>query len=330
MVRHLARADAGHAHPRGRRRRHLRAEPALHEPRPRRRGAGVPADPGRPVRSHPALPGLLLPRHRRRRGRRAVRADHRRHRRGWRRSASSTRRRAGRAGQLDAGPRRRGSITWSATDVPDHGPGPRDVHPDAESRSSRRCTPTTASACSATLEEARGERHTGYELTLPARCARTERSARCSAASARERDGRRRGDPADRRRSRTSPPRSELSRELGRVNEELQQVNQLNADVLGVVGHDVRQPLALVLGHLEMLGETCGTTPTSAKLDPGRQGAGRRHAALGPARRHPRDGQLRVRHHRHPAHRGSRWPRWSPTRWPASTAGADVEVRAIG
>ena len=47
---------------------------------------------------------------------------------------------------------------------------------------------------------------------------------------------------------------SELSRDA-RVNEELQQVNQLNADVLGVVGHDVRQPLAL--GQLELLTGTC-------------------------------------------------------------------------
>ena len=36
---------------------------------------------------------------------------------------------------------------------------------------------------------------------------------------------------------------------------ELEQVNRLNADVLGLVGHDVRQPLSLVLAHLEMLAE---------------------------------------------------------------------------
>ena len=47
-----------------------------------------------------------------------------------------------------------------------------------------------------------------------------------------------------------------LARDLGRVNDELHQVNQLNADVLGVVGHDARAPLSLVLGHLEMLQET--------------------------------------------------------------------------
>ena len=35
-----------------------------------------------------------------------------------------------------------------------------------------------------------------------------------------------------------------LAHELGVANEELQQVNRLNADVLGLVGHDVRQPLS--------------------------------------------------------------------------------------
>ncbi len=60
---------------------------------------------------------------------------------------------------------------------------------------------------------------------------------------------------------------SELSREMARVNEELQQVNQLNADVLGVVGHDVRQPLALVLGQLEILGTFWDDSTETSKLD---------------------------------------------------------------
>lgn len=47
-----------------------------------------------------------------------------------------------------------------------------------------------------------------------------------------------------------------VAAEMGRVNDELRKVNQLNADVLGVVGHDVRAPLALVLGHLEELSAT--------------------------------------------------------------------------
>jgi PAS domain S-box-containing protein len=59
---------------------------------------------------------------------------------------------------------------------------------------------------------------------------------------------------------------SVLARELTRVNDQLQQVNQLNADVLGVVGHDVRQPLALVLGHLEELAATWPDSPEEVKL----------------------------------------------------------------
>jgi PAS domain S-box-containing protein len=57
-----------------------------------------------------------------------------------------------------------------------------------------------------------------------------------------------------------------LARELTRVNDQLHQVNQLNADVLGVVGHDVRQPLALVLGHLEELSATWSDSPEDVKL----------------------------------------------------------------
>ncbi|MET0837384.1 MAG: PAS domain-containing protein, partial [Marmoricola sp.] len=59
----------------------------------------------------------------------------------------------------------------------------------------------------------------------------------------------------------------ELSREMARVNEELQQVNPLNADVLGVVGHDVRQPLSLVLGQLEVLGTFWDDSDERSKLD---------------------------------------------------------------
>lgn len=57
-----------------------------------------------------------------------------------------------------------------------------------------------------------------------------------------------------------------LARDLGRVNEELQKVNQLNADVLGVVGHDVRGPLALVLGQLEVLTETWRESSQEANI----------------------------------------------------------------
>ncbi|MCX6394907.1 MAG: PAS domain-containing sensor histidine kinase [Propionibacteriales bacterium] len=45
------------------------------------------------------------------------------------------------------------------------------------------------------------------------------------------------------------------SRELSRVNNELRKANQLSADVLAMLGHDVRAPLAVVLGYLEELTE---------------------------------------------------------------------------
>jgi PAS domain S-box-containing protein len=50
------------------------------------------------------------------------------------------------------------------------------------------------------------------------------------------------------------------SRELARVNAELIQLNELNADVLGMLGHDVRGPLTVVLGYLEELDEDWGTS----------------------------------------------------------------------
>jgi PAS domain S-box-containing protein len=73
-----------------------------------------------------------------------------------------------------------------------------------------------------------------------------------------------------------------LAREMGKVNERLGRVNQLNADVLGVVGHDVRGPLSLVLGHLEELTATWeqSTEETkTARVDKA-FGAARRLAAL--------------------------------------------------
>ena len=57
-----------------------------------------------------------------------------------------------------------------------------------------------------------------------------------------------------------------LTREVERVNSELRQVNQLNSDVLGVVGHDVRQPLALLLGHLEELVYSWAETPEELRV----------------------------------------------------------------
>ena len=59
---------------------------------------------------------------------------------------------------------------------------------------------------------------------------------------------------------------------------ELEQVNRLNADVLGLVGHDVRQPLSLVLAHLEMLAESWHEAPDQERVQ-------RVDKALGAARR---------------------------------------------
>lgn len=57
-----------------------------------------------------------------------------------------------------------------------------------------------------------------------------------------------------------------LNRELTRVNENLREVNRLNADVLGVVGHDLRSPLSVLVGHLEDLTETWDVTAEEDKL----------------------------------------------------------------
>ena len=69
-----------------------------------------------------------------------------------------------------------------------------------------------------------------------------------------------------------------MVREIERVNAELRQVNQLNSDVLGVVGHDLRQPLTLLLGHLEELAWSWDETPDDARL-------ARADKAFGAARR---------------------------------------------
>ena len=45
------------------------------------------------------------------------------------------------------------------------------------------------------------------------------------------------------------------ARELSRTNTELRKVNELNADVMAMLGHDVRTPLTVILGHLEELTE---------------------------------------------------------------------------
>lgn len=43
------------------------------------------------------------------------------------------------------------------------------------------------------------------------------------------------------------------ARELERINGELRQANQLNADVLAMLGHDIRTPLTAIRGYLELL-----------------------------------------------------------------------------
>lgn len=58
---------------------------------------------------------------------------------------------------------------------------------------------------------------------------------------------------------------NEAARELARINTELIQVNQLNADVLGMLGHDVRGPLTVVLGYLEDLDEDWETSTEVAR-----------------------------------------------------------------
>jgi len=68
------------------------------------------------------------------------------------------------------------------------------------------------------------------------------------------------------------------ARELSRVNAELRKVNQLNADVLAMLGHDVRAPVAVILGYLEELTENWEAiteTERRAFLDRARSGAHR-------------------------------------------------------
>lgn len=61
------------------------------------------------------------------------------------------------------------------------------------------------------------------------------------------------------------------ARELARVNSELGRINQVNADVLAMLGHDVRAPLTVMLGHLEALVEDWETTTEAARLEHARR-----------------------------------------------------------
>ncbi len=44
-----------------------------------------------------------------------------------------------------------------------------------------------------------------------------------------------------------------VARELARANRELRRANELNADVLAMLGHDIRSPMTAVYGYLELL-----------------------------------------------------------------------------
>lgn len=46
---------------------------------------------------------------------------------------------------------------------------------------------------------------------------------------------------------------NEHARDLARLNAELTRANRLNSDVLGMLGHDIRQPLAIMMGFLDVL-----------------------------------------------------------------------------
>ncbi len=61
--------------------------------------------------------------------------------------------------------------------------------------------------------------------------------------------------------------REALLRDLARTNEELQAMNRLNEDVLAFVGHDVRQPLGVILGHLEELTTSWDETTEVSRRD---------------------------------------------------------------
>jgi signal transduction histidine kinase len=50
-----------------------------------------------------------------------------------------------------------------------------------------------------------------------------------------------------------------------RINAELRQVNELSSDVLGMLGHDVRGPLTVVLGYLEELDEEWATSDEATR-----------------------------------------------------------------
>jgi signal transduction histidine kinase len=58
-----------------------------------------------------------------------------------------------------------------------------------------------------------------------------------------------------------------LHQSLARINEQLTAANQLQADVMAMLGHDARQPLAGVIGYVEGTLEEWATTPDEVKVN---------------------------------------------------------------
>jgi len=57
------------------------------------------------------------------------------------------------------------------------------------------------------------------------------------------------------------------ARELARANDDLARANRLQADMIGTLGHDVRQPLTGLLGYLDDLVEDWDSIPEARKRD---------------------------------------------------------------
>lgn len=57
------------------------------------------------------------------------------------------------------------------------------------------------------------------------------------------------------------------ARELARLNSELSRINEVNADVLAMLGHDVRTPLIVISGNLELLIEDWSSKTEDERLE---------------------------------------------------------------
>lgn len=56
-----------------------------------------------------------------------------------------------------------------------------------------------------------------------------------------------------------------VARDLARMNTELRQANQLNADVIAMLGHDIGTPLAAIRGYTELLDDGIVTDPAEQR-----------------------------------------------------------------